>query len=369
MKPDRCNISPPNTKDSTSSLTSCFNSFPPGKMAVKEEPYDFHCLLSTARETKKFPTKITDDRDSEPRYDWCLDKNSAVKMHLPRNDHTRNPLHNQKCERNKAGICSLDVRMNCCAGQPDAISGCTMKAEDINKAGEVQTEPVDLSMHKTRSSSNCSSSLKQENSPTDTTDIKVSAKADSQSYRQRFTSSLSFKDILEFSRESSQSQKWLHLLPDDFSSYELFVARKKLCIGSGGTVQVPPLTPPSDEANSLTGLSSGTSFCVSSSSSCPHDRRMRSGPKEQEKRRLHRCLVSGCNKMYTKSSHLKAHSRTHTGEKPYACNFEGCLWRFARSDELTRHSRKHTGDKPFKCTVCDRAFSRSDHLSLHMRRH
>lgn len=115
-------------------------------------------------------------------------------------------------------------------------------------------------------------------------------------------------------RESSQSQKWLHLLPDDFSSYELFVARKKLCIGSGGTVQVPPLTPPSDEANSLSGLSSGTPFCVSSSSSCPHDRRMRSGPKEQEKRRLHRCSVSGCNKMYTKSSHLKAHSRTHTGE-------------------------------------------------------
>ncbi|KAJ8344315.1 hypothetical protein SKAU_G00316440 [Synaphobranchus kaupii] len=115
------------------------------------------------------------------------------------------------------------------------------------------------------------------------------------------------------------------------------------------------------------GAPGGRSTC--DCPNCQELERLGASAASLRKKPVHSCHIPGCGKVYGKASHLKAHLRWHTGERPFVCNWLFCGKRFTRSDELERHVRTHTREKKFTCLLCNKRFTRSDHLSKHQKTH
>ncbi|XP_051752409.1 transcription factor Sp3 isoform X1 [Ctenopharyngodon idella] len=102
---------------------------------------------------------------------------------------------------------------------------------------------------------------------------------------------------------------------------------------------------------------------------CPNCKEAGGRGSSMGKKKQHICHIPGCGKVYGKTSHLRAHLRWHSGERPFICSWSYCGKRFTRSDELQRHRRTHTGEKKFVCQECSKRFMRSDHLAKHIKTH
>ncbi|XP_060126874.1 zinc finger protein 585A-like [Zootoca vivipara] len=86
---------------------------------------------------------------------------------------------------------------------------------------------------------------------------------------------------------------------------------------------------------------------------------------EKQDKRKERCPV--CGKMFKWKSSLDAHSKVHTGEKPFKCL--ECGKGFSRSSSVTSHEKIHRGEKPYECAECGKSFIRRDSLISHQRIH
>ena len=86
--------------------------------------------------------------------------------------------------------------------------------------------------------------------------------------------------------------------------------------------------------------------------------------------RAYKCSVQQCGAAFKKSAHLRQHSLTHSGLKPFTCQI--CLRNFVsrwvlKAHHLTAHDR--SAAPTFPCSECNRSFSTKGTLTRHKASH
>ena len=77
-----------------------------------------------------------------------------------------------------------------------------------------------------------------------------------------------------------------------------------------------------------------------------------------------------CEKTYKTNGHLKDHvDIQHLGIKKFKCSY--CDKPFGRISTLKAHIRTHTGEKKYKCKIegCEKYFAEKGNMHIHTRRH
>uniref|UniRef100_F1KSG1 Zinc finger and BTB domain-containing protein 49 n=1 Tax=Ascaris suum TaxID=6253 RepID=F1KSG1_ASCSU len=88
-------------------------------------------------------------------------------------------------------------------------------------------------------------------------------------------------------------------------------------------------------------------------------------PHNRRKPQMHRCEY--CGRVDKYPSKIKAHMRTHTGERPFECAICGMC--FAQKTPMRMHIRRHLNQKPYVCDIdgCGQRFINGSVLHAHQK--
>lgn len=75
-----------------------------------------------------------------------------------------------------------------------------------------------------------------------------------------------------------------------------------------------------------------------------------------------------CGQSFLLQKQLNTHMRRH-GEKKFKCEYTGCRWSFFLYNELKAHYRSHTGERTYLCDICGYAAGTRNRLNRHHRTH
>ncbi len=126
------------------------------------------------------------------------------------------------------------------------------------------------------------------------------------------------------------------------------------------------LTDTSKKTTTLTETSEQSKQSLTES---PTESSTQSSKRTRPRAKVHHCDFKGCDKVYSRTSLLDQHKRSHTGERPFICTT--CGDSFFRASHLKIHKFSHLKDseKPFRCETCGKGCNTTQHLRRHIKTH